>query len=92
MLSQLLKKHALLKTKTITIRPLAPWYYETVHALRKEARKEERTWRKTGLIVHKQIFKSKRNHLTNTIKTEKRPIGKRRSLLQNNHKKLSFNV
>ena len=71
-ISELLDKHAPLKTRTIVIRPLAPWYNDTVGALRKEVRKAERRWRKTGLTVHKEIFKSVKNQLANTIKTGKK--------------------
>ena len=71
-LSQILDKHAPLKRKSSVIRPLAPWYNDTIDVVRKEVRKAERTWRKTALTVHQQIFKEKRNQLTNTIKTAKK--------------------
>jgi hypothetical protein len=54
-ISEVLDKHAPLKTRTIVIRPLAPWYNDTIDALRKEARKAEKRWRKTGLTVHRDI-------------------------------------
>ena len=71
-LSQILDKHAPLKRKSRVIRPLAPWYNDTIDVVRKEVRKAERTWRKTALTVHQQIFKEKRNQLMNTIKTAKK--------------------
>ena len=69
---QLLDKHPLLKRKSSVIRPLAPWYNDTIDVVRKEVRKAERTWWKTALTVHRQIFKEKRNQLTNNIKTAKK--------------------
>ena len=63
--SKLLDKHAPLKTRTIVIRPLAPWYNNIVDALRKEVRKAEKRWRRTGLTVHKQIYKETNKHYQN---------------------------
>jgi len=71
-LSNLLDQHAPLKTRTVVIRPLAPWYDDTIEALRKEGRKAERRWRKTELTVHREIFKNVKNQLTNTIKSKKK--------------------
>ena len=36
-LTELLDKHAPVKTKTVTIRPLAPWYKHNIQSLRKES-------------------------------------------------------
>jgi hypothetical protein len=71
-ISSLLDQHAPLKTRTVVIRPLAPWYDEEVKTLRTERRKAERRWRKSGLIVHQEIFKNVKDQLTNTIKSKKK--------------------
>lgn len=70
--SELLEKHAPSKTKTVVLRPLSPWYDDTVNDLRKEVKSAEKRWRRTGLTVHKQIFKERKNCLTNTIKIKKK--------------------
>ena len=41
-LTEILDKHAPVKTKTVTIRPLAPWYTDDIQSLRKEVRHSER--------------------------------------------------
>ena len=71
-LTKIIDKHAPQKTRTITIRPLAPWYNDNVHDCRKEVRKAERRWRRTRLTVHKQIYRNLKTQLTNTIKTAKK--------------------
>ena len=71
-ITELLDKYAPLKTRTVVLRPLAPWYDEVLGNLRKERRKAEEKWRKTGLAVHKQIFVELKNRVTNTIKSKKK--------------------
>lgn len=55
-LSDLINKHAPLKTKVITVHPAAPWYSDEIAAARRQRRKAERKWRQSGLTVHKQMF------------------------------------
>ena len=47
-LAQALDRHAPLRTKVIRSRPLAPWFNEEIKAARREKRKAERKWRRTG--------------------------------------------
>jgi hypothetical protein len=70
-LSNLLDKHAPLKTKVITIRPITPWYSDEIHAAKAERRKCEARWRESGLTVHRQIYKEARNKVTSLIKSAK---------------------
>ena len=68
-LSELLDKHAPLKTRTLTVRPEAPWMEESIFSARKERRRLERRWRLSRLtidreILHKQIQRVKRMLLT----------------------------
>lgn len=71
-LSNLIEKHAPLKTRTLTIRPLAPWYCNKIHAMRKAKRKAEKLWKKTKLTIHRQIFANRRTDLTNQIKLSRK--------------------
>ena len=71
-IGELIDKHAPSKCKTVTMRPLAKWYNEIVKALKRSERKAEKTWRRTGLQVHKEIYRECKNKLTNTIKNQKR--------------------
>ena len=52
----LLDKHTPLKTRTITIRPSAPWYTEDIREEKQKRRALERRWRKTGLTVDRERF------------------------------------
>ena len=55
-LSSILDIHAPVKTKTITLRPAAPWYSEEINNLKKDRRRLERRWRRTKLPVDRQLF------------------------------------
>ena len=59
-------------TKSIPLRPFAPWYNGVVKAAKTIKRKAERLWKKTKLTVHKEIYKLKKRELCNIICTEKR--------------------
>ena len=48
-LSSILDIHAPVKTKTVTLRPAAPWYSEEINNLKKHRRRLERRWRRTKL-------------------------------------------
>ena len=52
----LLDKHAPLKTRTITIRPSAPWYTEDIREEKQKRRALERRLRRTGLTVDRERF------------------------------------
>ena len=68
-LCELLDKHAPLKTRTLTVRPEAPWMEDSIFSARKERRRLERRWRLSRLtidreILQKQIQRVKRMLLT----------------------------
>ena len=71
-LQSLLDKHVPIKERMITVRPLAPWYTSEIQNLRTIKKKSERKWQQTKLTVHKEIYCSNRNILTNRIKVEKK--------------------
>ena len=71
-LTEILDRHAPVRTKTVTIRPFSPWYTECIQALRRDLRCAERRWRRTGLTVHRQIYKELRNKLSKEIRAAKR--------------------
>ena len=55
-LRELLNKHAPMKKKTITIHPKNPWYNADIASAKRASRRAERKWRKTGLMIHKQLY------------------------------------
>ena len=50
-LCELLDKHAPLKTRTLTVRPEAPWMEDSIFSARKERRRLERRWRLSRLTI-----------------------------------------
>ena len=64
-LKDVLNKHAPIKSKTIKIVPKAPWFDCEYEHLRKLRRKEEKRYRKTKLLVHKESYKNLRKQTTN---------------------------
>ena len=57
-LASLLDLHAPLKSNNVTCRDLQPWMSEEILSVKLEKRKSERTWRKTKLTVHLEIFRA----------------------------------
>jgi hypothetical protein len=70
-LQELADKHAPLQQKDIVVRPQTPWYTDKIKEEKILKRKYERQWKKSGLEVHKQMFVSQRNRVTNLIKESK---------------------
>jgi hypothetical protein len=56
-LRELLDKHAPLQERTIIIRPVAPWYNESIKEEKQKRRKLERVWRESELTVHREVYK-----------------------------------
>ena len=72
LLRDVLDEFAPILKKTVSCRPHVPWYTPAVQAAKQEKRKAERMWKKTGLTVHKNIYKSKRDDLCKIVENEKR--------------------
>ena len=49
----IIDRHAPCMTKTVKGRPAAPWYTDDIQEKKRARRKAERTWRKSGLEVHR---------------------------------------
>jgi len=71
-LSEILEKHAPIKKRMVTIHPDAPWIDDEIKQKKREKRKAERNWRRTGLTVHKEIYIDERKHLNILISRSKR--------------------
>nr|XP_054768161.1 uncharacterized protein LOC129275690 [Lytechinus pictus] len=56
-LLDLLNKHAPVESKVITIKPKAPWYSEEIKEAKRCRRRAERLMQKSGLCIHKQLYK-----------------------------------
>ena len=67
----LLNKHAPEKEKVVPDRPSSPWINEAVIKAKQARRCAERKKRKTGLVVHIEIYKQARNNVTKLIKQAK---------------------
>lgn len=70
-LSTLLGSHAPLGKKTITIRPMAPWYNEDIKEQKTIQCKKERRWRTSGLQADRQGYIEHCTHVKNLIRKAK---------------------
>ena len=52
----LLDKHAPMKTIQLKGQTKKPWYNDTIHAARQKRRRLESQWKRTGLVVHREMF------------------------------------
>ena len=71
-LRQALDRHAPLVTRRVRDRPSAPWLSEPLRQARRERRQAERQWRKTGLVVHRQIYVHSRNSVRSCVTASKK--------------------
>ena len=72
-LQETLDKHAPGESRSITLRPHAPWFTDGLRELKREKRRCERAYRKFGLVVHEQIYRDKcrrYNMMLNQAKTQ----------------------
>ena len=67
----MLDKHAPMRKKVINARPLVPWFNEEIKLARREKRKAERKWRRTGRREDMLDYKAKKNYV-NQIMNEAR--------------------
>ena len=66
-------RHAPLKHKVVPVRKNAEWYNDRIRLSKQTRRQKERTWRKSGLITHKEDFidaKRDVNSLISQAKTD----------------------
>ena len=63
-ISTLLDRHAPMKTRTVAVRPMVPWYNEKIRLAKKERRKAERKWRRTKTPTYFNLFKTLKNRVT----------------------------
>jgi hypothetical protein len=63
-LNSILDQYAPLKTKTVTKRPIVPWFNEHVEAAKRQRRKAEKKWRRTNLNTDLADYKVQKNQTT----------------------------
>ena len=71
------------KTRIITVRPEAEWYNESIREAKQTRRQAERLWRKTGLVVHREVYMEARVMVNALIDQEKR--NHYQSIIAENH-------
>ena len=67
-LTSTLDRHAPLITKSVTKRPVVPWFSQELKLAKKERRHAERKWRRTKLDCDFRIYKAKKNRATFEMK------------------------
>ncbi|XP_077977133.1 uncharacterized protein LOC144432736 [Glandiceps talaboti] len=60
-MTTVINKVAPVYNKQVLDKARAPWFTEELLLTRQKLRQSERQWRKTGLVVHEQMFKSAQN-------------------------------
>ena len=60
------------KTRIITVRTEAEWYNESIREVKQTRRQSERLWRKTGLVVDREVYMETRDMVNALIDQEKR--------------------
>ena len=53
-----------MKTRTVAVKPMVPWYNEEIRLAKKERRKAERKWRRTKTPTDFNLFKTLKNRVT----------------------------
>ena len=71
LLSAILENHAPARKKTVTIRRKQPWFSDELYTAKCNKRIAERTWRRTGLTVHKEIYHNSRTCYNNMLDAAK---------------------
>ena len=71
-LSAILDELAPLKTRTIACRTNAEWFNEEIRKAKQERRQAERKWRKTGLLVDRQMYMEQRGNVNTLIEAAKK--------------------
>ncbi|KAK6181912.1 hypothetical protein SNE40_009690 [Patella caerulea] len=66
-----LDRHAPLKKRIVTIRPHSKWFNDSLLTLKHQCRSAETNWRRSGLEVHLQIYKCKRNQYSSELRSTK---------------------
>ena len=64
----LVDDHAPIVSRTITVRPMTPWYTSELSVEKRDLRRAERVWRQSGLTVHRQIYTGRRNNFRTSLK------------------------
>ena len=76
------------KKRIVSSRPFAPRINIFVKAQKQVKRQAERLYRKTGLTIHKDIFKFQKNKSVNVIKEDKRKYFLQKIATSNSSKEL----
>ena len=54
-------------TRVVTVRPKTPWHTQELSDAKRDLRRGESRWRKSKLVVHREIFTSCRNDYRRNI-------------------------
>ena len=67
-------QHAPVQRKSITLRPNAQWYSDELRQAKHERRRAEKVWRRTKLIVHRQLFREQCNAVNKLMISAKKTL------------------
>ncbi len=67
----LIDKHAPIVTKSVVLRPTAPWITEATRQTKRAKRHAERTWMKRKLTFHLELYRDKRRQHNYLLASER---------------------
>ena len=70
-LSRIFNHHAPEKTRLVTVRTNAPWFTDELQVAKHERRRHEKSWRKSGLLADKELYREQRNNFNRLLKEAK---------------------
>jgi len=66
-ITELIERHAPMCQRTITLRPNAPWYCDSLRQAKWERRRLERRWRTHELEIHRQLYRAQCTIVNNLL-------------------------
>ena len=91
-LKNLLDIHASVVRKTLTIKTFSPWISDDIRREICRRRTFERLWRRTGLSVHRQMYKDQRTHVTSLIASAKQSYYNGKIVEGSSNNKILFRI
>ena len=70
-IAAVVNKHAPIIQRTIHVRARQPWRTDDLQQMRQETRRAERRWRRTRLVVHREIYTDARDAFKRRIASAK---------------------
>ena len=84
--------HHALVVKTVTMRPNSPWYTDELRHEKHNRRRATRTWLRTGLVIHRQVYRAQCVRVNRMLLAAKRDYYTDKIASCGSNQKLLFNI